>query len=1121
MNKKRRFHLCLGAIALLAGLAVVPTLKAASPSWWVSRGVLNTNASPNDFAAVNQGQVKNFASNAYMEMQANLPGGAGSSIAALINSFSPTNNYLPANIGQLKYVAKPFYDRLIAVGYTTNYPWVGSSTTNDYALANIGQLKNLFNWDITKDSVGDGIPDWWRQHYFGGSGTTTDNTSCATCDADSDGWSNLEEYLNNTNPQQYDGTLDSFDFTVNDGHTYSPTLTVAIQPQATNYPNILVSFDPLMTNATALANSGGPINYTLPDNGDGVYELFLQYADAQGLPHGPILSKSVILDRAPPVVYITSPASTAVLDQAFITLQAVAADPDPVLPDAARPLSIWINGQPYWDREGTNIVVDLFPVPAGTNSFTVTIQVADQAGHTNQASQTWRVDTSGVTNAPTLLSVNLSSTMLLPDVDSIWVEGDVDNGKARVSALVNSGSGDVSTNALNVWKQHYEGSVSLESGTNQVVLLASDAAGNTSSMSFTIIRSTRYQAVITSPTFGDFATAPSNTVSGYVSAVFDAGLPTQTNVLGVTINDVAAVLGTNIDADGNVPFTTTNMIPLGLPITGYLVGDGLPTDPPPSIPPAMSQVYEVTHKVEVNDDFVAEPQPSIVTAVRPADVQPSESIDYFFWNVIRFQNDSCWYPYMYRQIITVTQDWEEAASQVQANWSEAEGSRLGGPCLSTFDPNLIPWDMYEPYTTSYTVAGPIDRGLSFGTYSYDHGEGIRHDSMVCPSPYYYYEDTEYYRTLQRNLDTGTIRFRAPRQYGTNTTVIFTFEGVDYRRRDGVPLDLSQIQFRGQSPVAYSNETQTVSYLLTVDGGKEYTIIEGDFKWPADQQLHHVTQSWDEWDPCYSTGSFAGDWTEDMHWLMWTNFHDRKVELDVNGRWAIPAKTAWPDAPAALTNASVLQVTVLTEPGTENLVTLEIESPPTENGTLTHCSTNNALWFYEAFSEDQTQKHPAPKRVSLAAKINGTKVASTRIWVMPVFSHLSNPMLSVYAEDREHAWRYARWKYNIDTSNLASIAYNPITPTSGPCAGGDACTSAFNNTQLYPGAFSSENCCASTLGHENVHGGQDPLFRAYYPHCAELEAYNWELNNATATGLSAEEIADVQTHFNTEAAQCNP
>ena len=56
---------------------------------------------------------------------------------------------------------------------------------------------------VVADTVGDGIPDWWRQTYFGGNGTTTNSQSCATCDADHTGQNNLFKYvagLNPTNP---------------------------------------------------------------------------------------------------------------------------------------------------------------------------------------------------------------------------------------------------------------------------------------------------------------------------------------------------------------------------------------------------------------------------------------------------------------------------------------------------------------------------------------------------------------------------------------------------------------------------------------------------------------------------------------------------------------------------------------------------------------------------------------------------------------------------------------------------------------------------------------------------------------------------------------------------------
>jgi hypothetical protein len=57
------------------------------------------------------------------------------------------------------------------------------------------EINQLFN----TDTVGDGIPNWWRQVYFGAS-SSTNGSSCATCDSDGTGQDNLFKYVAGLNP---------------------------------------------------------------------------------------------------------------------------------------------------------------------------------------------------------------------------------------------------------------------------------------------------------------------------------------------------------------------------------------------------------------------------------------------------------------------------------------------------------------------------------------------------------------------------------------------------------------------------------------------------------------------------------------------------------------------------------------------------------------------------------------------------------------------------------------------------------------------------------------------------------------------------------------------------------
>jgi hypothetical protein len=122
----------------------------SSPSWPASY------PTSDDYSALNEGQLKNMATQAYNELQYRLPSSIwltpqGQALTSLITVWNPSSGdaYAVVNLGQLKTVAKPFYDVLAQAGYpNSTYPWTGIGA-DDYSAANIGQAKHLFSFDLS------------------------------------------------------------------------------------------------------------------------------------------------------------------------------------------------------------------------------------------------------------------------------------------------------------------------------------------------------------------------------------------------------------------------------------------------------------------------------------------------------------------------------------------------------------------------------------------------------------------------------------------------------------------------------------------------------------------------------------------------------------------------------------------------------------------------------------------------------------------------------------------------------------------------------------------------------------------------------------------------------------
>jgi hypothetical protein len=168
---------------------------------------------------------------------------------------------------------------------------------------------------------------------------------------------------------------------------------------------------------------------------------------------------------------------------------------------------------------------------------------------------------------------------------------------------------------------------------------------------------------------------------------------------------------------------------------------------------------------------------------------------------------------------------------------------------------------------------------------------------------------------------------------------------------------------------------------------------------------------------------------------------------------------------------------------------------------------------------QTDKHPKAKNVVIVARVNGNTVSqSSKILVGPVFNWLvslhqdgaGQKLHRPTTDDYNRAWHYARWKYSIATPDLASVAYvNRATPR-GLTMGANAFSPRY--CTLGNGAFANENICASTLGHEQVHGAQ-PWDVFILPNWIrwsgnpEVPAYQWEIDDATNTGIDTNFLND--------------
>ena len=287
--------LSLSALCLLA--APVPTGKLdAYPAWWFARGVISqtipTNSAPawptnypasDDYAVVNEGQLKNFATQAYAELVAQSPTNVwttpqGTNLTTMVSAWSPgasgEDDFQVINLGQLKTVAKSFYDVLIKMGYSSYYPWSGANA-DDYAAANIGQVKNLFSFDVGRDADADGLADWWEIKYFYQTGLSPSSLAPS-----GSGLTLLQSYNQGVDPRQTEAPQQTQPFTIAinaTGPFQSPAspLIVSRITHPSNTTILSVAFYDGSTSSGPLLGTvtTSPYNFVLSNLSPGYYDI--------------------------------------------------------------------------------------------------------------------------------------------------------------------------------------------------------------------------------------------------------------------------------------------------------------------------------------------------------------------------------------------------------------------------------------------------------------------------------------------------------------------------------------------------------------------------------------------------------------------------------------------------------------------------------------------------------------------------------------------------------------------------------------------------------------------------------------------------------------------------------
>ena len=439
------------------------------------------------------------------------------------------------------------------------------------------------NFEISEDTDDDGLPDWWEWLNFGHLDEDAEG------DSDDDGLSNLLEYLLGTDPNNPDSDGDGF----TDGFEYSmesdpldnsdmPTLYMLINEGAeySNNTNLLIRFPGYLADSVEIGEQHdltngvmfsftNPIAFSLNGTSNGVRHLFARLT--RNSVTSSLIEGSIIFDNVPPDFVSIAPTNGYSTNRRWIMLTGVATD-------ALSRVRIFVNEQWAHGNTSTSFWHDRILLSSGTNILQLVAQ--DYAGNTATQMLTVIQDTTGDVSPPSL-TVTLPGTStndtlaIYGDHPSLYFRGSTDDETAHVIVYsivdsVTNGPWPAVVSGTQVWCN-----AALQPGTNSLIIMATDAATNTTAITYTVVRDTNFQFTITYPAHHQVINSPSSMVYGIASPMFLNAT--------ITINGVSTIIE---DHGSNIMFSTTSKVPLSPDRTeligqAVLNGNTYYTDPTP------------------------------------------------------------------------------------------------------------------------------------------------------------------------------------------------------------------------------------------------------------------------------------------------------------------------------------------------------------------------------------------------------------------------------------------------------------------------------------------------------------------------------------------------------------